>query len=68
VPKGRRRRRGTSKAGVDDAIRTAITRASATLRKLRWFGVAQVRGAMSGDGKVDRYQVTLKAGFAFEEG
>ena len=52
--------------GVDDAIQTAITRASASLRNLRWFEVAQVRGAIGGDGKVDHYQVTLKAGFTLE--
>ena len=59
---------GTSKTGVTDAIHTAITRASATLRNLRWFEVAQIRGAIGGDGKVDHYQVTLKAGFTLEEG
>ena len=59
---------GTSKAGVDDAIHTAIARASATLRNLRWFEVVQVRGAVSDGGKVDHYQVTLKAGFTLEGG
>ena len=57
---------GTSKAGVTDAIQTAITRAGATLRNLRWFEVAQIRGAVGNDGKVDHYQVTLKAGFTLE--
>jgi flavin-binding protein dodecin len=37
------------------------------LRHLRWFEVAQVRGAVGGDGKIDHYQVTLKAGFTLEE-
>ena len=59
---------GSSKTGVDDAIQTAIARASATLRHLRWFEVMQVRGAVGGDGKVDHYQVTLKAGFTLEGG
>ncbi len=59
---------GTSKTGVDDAIQTAIARAGATLRNLRWFEVMQVRGAVGGDGKIDHYQVTLKAGFTLEEG
>ena len=57
---------GTSKTGVDDAIQTAIARASATLRNLRWFEVMQVRGAVGSDGKIDHYQVTLKAGFTLE--
>jgi dodecin len=58
---------GTSKTSVSDAIETAITRASATLRNLRWFEVVQVRGAID-NGKVDHYQVTLKAGFTLEGG
>ena len=57
---------GTSKTGVTDAIQTAITRTGATLRNLRWFEVAQIRGAVGNDGKVDHYQVTLKAGFTLE--
>jgi dodecin len=58
---------GSSKVSVDDAIRTAIARASATLRHLRWFEVVQVRGHLA-DGKVDHFQVTLKAGFTLEDG
>lgn len=57
---------GSSKQGVGDAIQTAITRASATLRNLRWFEVTQIRGSIGGDGKVDHYQVTLKAGFTLD--
>ena len=59
---------GSSKAGIDDAIQTAITRASASLRHLRWFEVTQIRGAVGEDGKVDHMQVTLKAGFTLEGG
>jgi flavin-binding protein dodecin len=58
---------GTSQESVSDAIQTAISRASATLRNLRWFEVVQVRGAVE-NGKVDHYQVTLKAGFTLEGG
>lgn len=59
---------GSSKLGIDEAIQSAITRASATLRNLRWFEVMQVRGVIGSDGKVDHYQVTLKAGFTLEGG
>jgi flavin-binding protein dodecin len=59
---------GTSKAGVTDAIQTAISRAGSTLRNLRWFEVSQIRGAVNNEGKVDHYQVTLKAGFTLEGG
>jgi dodecin len=58
---------GTSKTSVSDGIQAAITRASATVRNLRWFEVVQVRGAIE-NGKVDHYQVTLKAGFTLEGG
>jgi dodecin len=59
---------GTSKTGVTDAIQTAISRAGSTLRNLRWFEVSQIRGAVNTEGKVDHYQVTLKAGFTLEGG
>ena len=58
---------GTSKESVTDAIQNAMTRASSTIRGIRWFEVVQVRGEVS-DGKVGHYQVTLKVGFTLEEG
>lgn len=58
---------GSSKEGIDDAIRTAIGRAGSTLRNLRWFEVIQIRGEIA-EGRVGHYQVTLKAGFTLEEG
>ena len=58
---------GSSKESVTDAIQTAITRASATLRNLRWFEVVEVRGGVS-DGSVLHYQVTLKVGFTLDGG
>ncbi len=57
---------GTSKESVTDAVQNAITRASSTIRNIRWFEVVQVRGGVS-DGKVAHYQVTLKIGFTLEE-
>jgi len=59
---------GSSALGPDDAVRTAVTRASQTVRNLRWFEVTQIRGAVGEDGKVDHMQVTLKAGFTLEGG
>lgn len=56
---------GSSATGVEDAIETAISRASATLRNIRWFEVQQVRGHVE-DGKVAHYQVQLKVGFTLE--
>jgi flavin-binding protein dodecin len=56
---------GTSETSIDDAITCAITRASATLKHLRWFEVTQIRGHIDG-GKVGHYQVVMKVGFTLE--
>ena len=58
---------GTSDESVTDAIQNAITRASSTIRNIRWFEVVQVRGDVA-NGKVGHYQVTLKVGFTLDEG
>ena len=57
---------GTSTDSVDDAIRTAIARASKTLHNLRWFEVMNVRGNIA-DGVVSHFQVTMKVGFTLDE-
>lgn len=57
---------GSSTTGVEDAIRTAIARASATIRNLRWFEVLETRGELA-EGRVAYWQVTLKVGFTLEE-
>ena len=56
---------GSSAKSVEDAIQTAITKASATVRNIRWFEVIQVRGHVEA-GKVAHYQVLLKVGFTLE--
>ena len=56
---------GSSAKSVDDAIQTAITKASATVRNIRWFEVIQVRGHVEGC-QVAHYQVLLKVGFTLE--
>jgi flavin-binding protein dodecin len=56
---------GTSGDSITQAIDNAVAKASATLRNLDWFEVAQMRGVIE-NGKVRRYQVTLKVGFTLE--
>ena len=56
---------GTSQTSVSKAIEGAIAKASGSLRNLGWFEVEQIRGDIR-DGKVNRYQVTLKVGFTLE--
>jgi dodecin len=57
---------GTSKEGVDDAIRGAVVRAGKTLRNLDWFNVTDIRGHIDDD-QVCHFQVTMKVGFRLEE-
>lgn len=57
---------GSSKKSSDDAIKTAIAKASKTIRDIRWFHVTEVRGHVD-DGKVAYWQVTLKIGFTLED-
>lgn len=56
---------GTSEQSVTHAIDNAVQKAAETIRHLSWFETIQVRGSVA-DGRVGRYQVTLKAGFAME--
>ncbi len=57
---------GSSEESIEDAIETAIGRASTSLRQLRWFEVVQTRGQIE-SGRVQHYQVTPRAGFTLEE-
>ena len=57
---------GSSPESIEDAIGTAIGRASETIRHLRWFEVMQTRGHVE-NGKIAHYQVMLKVGFTMEE-
>ena len=58
---------GSSEKSIEDAINSAIGRASETLRNLRWFEVVETRGDIDA-GKVQHYQVTLRVGFTMEGG
>lgn len=57
---------GSSSTSVSDAIEKAIERAARTVAHLEWFEVDQVRGHIE-NGKVEHYQVVLKAGFRLDE-
>ena len=56
---------GTSQQSISNAINNAISKASGTLRNLGWFEVEQIRGNIA-EGKIHRYQVTLKVGFTLQ--
>jgi dodecin len=57
---------GTSETSISKAIDGAILKAAGTLRHLGWFQVTEIRGRIEA-GKVDSYQVTLKAGFKLDD-
>jgi flavin-binding protein dodecin len=57
---------GTSPDSIENAIRSGIARASATLRHIDWFEVTEIRGYVR-DGALDHYQVGMKLGFRLED-
>lgn len=57
---------GTSTNNVEEAVRTAVKRASKSLHNLRWFEVASVRGEIRDD-EVTHWQVTTRIGFTLDE-
>ena len=56
---------GSSDKNIEDAIQNALTRASKTIRDMKWFEVVQTRGHIE-KGAVRHYQVTLRVGFTLE--
>ena len=56
---------GSSQTSVDDAIRTAVRKASETVRNIEWFQTSEIRGQVT-DGDVTYFQVTMKIGFRVE--
>jgi flavin-binding protein dodecin len=56
---------GSSTSGIEDAVNTAVAKASETVRNMQWFEVIETRGHIA-DGKVAHWQVTLKVGFTLE--
>nr|WP_221381951.1 dodecin [Actinoplanes polyasparticus] len=57
---------GSSPASIDDAIRTAVAKASQTVRNIEWFEAQEIRGQVV-DGEVAHFQVRLKIGFRVED-
>lgn len=57
---------GSSPNSIEDAIQSAIAKASKSLHHLRWFEVLETRGQID-NGRVAHYQVVIKVGFTLEE-
>ena len=57
---------GSSETSIEDAIQSAITKASRSLHQLRWFEVLETRGHIE-NGRIQHYQVVIKVGFTLED-
>lgn len=57
---------GSSTDGIEQAVETALARASKSVRNMRWFEVTDTRGHIE-NGKVAHWQVTVKVGFTLDE-
>ncbi|HTI01138.1 MAG TPA: dodecin [Acidisoma sp.] len=57
---------GSSPSSIEDAIQSAVAKASQTIRHIRWFQVVETRGQVE-EGRVAYYQVTMKIGFSVED-
>jgi flavin-binding protein dodecin len=53
---------GSSSKGIEDAVQTAVKKASKTIKNMRWFEVIETRGQIE-DGDIAHWQVTIKVGF-----
>jgi dodecin len=54
---------GVSGKSIEGAIEAAVSKASASIEKLSWFEVQNIRGHIGEGGKVTEYQVDLKVAF-----
>lgn len=57
---------GTSSESVEDAVRSALEKASKSVRNIRWFEVTETRGTVDKN-TVGQWQVSIKAGFTLED-
>ena len=57
---------GTSSTSIEEAVQSAIARASKSVRNIRWMQITETRGHIE-NGKVVQWQVTVKAGFTLDE-
>ena len=57
---------GSSPTSIEEAVQNAVSKASASVRQMRWFEVVETRGTIE-DGQVGSWQVTLKIGFSLED-
>jgi flavin-binding protein dodecin len=57
---------GSSASSLEDAIQNAVGKAAQTVRRMGWFEVEEIRGAINED-QVTQWQVAVKIGFTLED-
>jgi len=57
---------GTSTTSIEDAVNSALSKASKTVHNLRWLEIVGLRGHIEKD-KVAHWQVSFKVGFALDD-
>ncbi|MCB9079020.1 MAG: dodecin domain-containing protein [Anaerolineaceae bacterium] len=58
---------GSSDVSIEDAVQNAVTKASKTIRSMRWFEIIETRGYIDNN-QVANWQVTIKIGFTLDDG
>ena len=56
---------GSSATSIEDAVNTAIAKASKTVHGIHWFEVVETRGYVENNA-VAYWQVTIKLGFTID--
>jgi flavin-binding protein dodecin len=56
---------GTSTDSIEDAVKSALAKASESVRNMRWMEVTDIRGNIQ-DNMLNVWQVTIKVGFTLE--
>ena len=57
---------GSSQTSMEDAVQNAVSRASQSVRNMRWLQVMETRGHIVDD-RVSHWQVIVKIGFTLED-
>ena len=57
---------GSSTTSLEEAVTSAVARASRTVRNMRWFEVNEIRGHIE-DNQIAHWQVTVKIGFTIDD-
>ena len=56
---------GSSPESIEQAVQSALRKASESVHNMRWFEVTETRGNIE-DGEVAHWQVSIKVGFTLD--